>query len=65
MKNVKNEDTLSMKYLATFAVNINDIEIPVEIQFLTKDERQSCYRRNISHLIYNIYSLWVLKEDNS
>ena len=36
----------------TFAVDINDIEIPVEIQFLTKDERRSSRVEEKSHLIY-------------
>lgn len=36
----------------TFAVDIDDVEIPVEIQFLTKDERRSSRVEEKSHLIY-------------
>ena len=36
----------------TFAVDIDDVETPVEIQFLTKDERRSSRVEEKSHLIY-------------
>ena len=36
----------------TFAVYIDDVEIPVEIQFLTKDERRRSRKEELAHLIY-------------
>ena len=48
----------------TFAVNINDIEIPVEIQFLTKDERRRARIEEISHLIYKYLQSLGFSEDN-
>lgn len=36
----------------TFAVDIDDVEIPVEIQFLTKDERRRSRKEELAHLIY-------------
>ena len=36
----------------TFAVDIDDVEVPIEIQFLTKDERRSSRVEEKSHLIY-------------
>ena len=48
----------------TFAVNINDIEIPVEIQFLTKDERHRARIEEISHLIYKYLQSLGFSEDN-
>ena len=36
----------------TFAVNIDGVEVPIEIQFLTKDERRSSRVEEKSHLIY-------------
>lgn len=48
----------------TFAVDINDIEIPVEIQFLTKDERRRARIEEISHLIYKYLQSLGFSEDN-
>lgn len=48
----------------TFAVNINDIEIPVEIQFLTKDERRRARIEEISHLIYKYLQSLGFGKDN-
>ena len=36
----------------TFAVDIDNVEIPVEIQFLTKDERRRSRKEELAHLIY-------------
>ena len=36
----------------TFAVDIDGVEVPIEIQFLTKDERRSSRVEEKSHLIY-------------
>lgn len=36
----------------TFAVDIDDVEIPVEIQFLTKGERHRARTEEVSHLVY-------------
>lgn len=36
----------------TFAVDIDDVETPVEIQFLTKDERRRSRKEELAHLIY-------------
>ena len=36
----------------TFAVDIDDVEVPIEIQFLTKEERRSSRVEEKSHLIY-------------
>ncbi len=41
-------------------MNINDIEIPVEIQFLPKDERRRARIEEISHLIYKYLQSLVL-----
>lgn len=48
----------------TFAVDIDDIEIPVEIQFLTKDERHRARIEEISHLIYKYLQSLGFSEDN-
>ena len=36
----------------TFAVDIDDVETPVEIQFLTQDERRRSRKEELAHLIY-------------
>ena len=36
----------------TFVVVVDDVEIPVEIQFLTKDERRRSRKEELAHLIY-------------
>ena len=48
----------------TFAVDIDDVEIPVEIQFLTKDERHRARIEEISHLIYKYLQSLGFSEDN-
>ena len=48
----------------TFAVDIDDVEIPVEIQFLTKDERRRARIEEISHLIYKYLQSLGFSEDN-
>lgn len=48
----------------TFAVDIDGVEIPVEIQFLTKDERHRARIEEISHLIYKYLQSLGFSEDN-
>lgn len=36
----------------TFAVDIDDVEVPVEIQFITKDERRRARTGEVSHIAY-------------
>ena len=48
----------------TFAVDIDDVEIPVEIQFLTKDERHRARIEEISHLVYKYLQSLGFSEDN-
>lgn len=48
----------------TFVVAIDDVEIPVEIQFLTKDERHRARIEEISHLIYKYLQSLGFSEDN-
>ena len=48
----------------TFIVDIDGIEIPVEIQFLTKDERHRARIEEISHLIYKYLQSLGFSEDN-
>lgn len=36
----------------TFAVDVDDVEIPVEIQFITKDERRRARTGEVSHIAY-------------
>ena len=48
----------------TFAVDIDNVEIPVEIQFLTKDERHRARTEEISHLIYKYLQSLGFSEDN-
>ncbi len=48
----------------TFAVDIDDVEIPVEIQFITKDERRRARTREVSHLVYKYLQSQGFGEDN-
>lgn len=48
----------------TFAVDIDDVEIPVEIQFLTKDERRRARTEEVSHLVYKYLQSLGFSEDN-
>ena len=48
----------------TFIVDIDGIEIPVEIQFLTKDERHRARIEEISHIIYKYLQSLGFSEDN-
>ena len=48
----------------TFAMDIDDVEIPVEIQFLTKDERHRARIEEISHLVYKYLQSLGFSEDN-
>lgn len=48
----------------TFAVDIDDVEIPVEIQFLTKDERHRARTEEVSHLVYKYLQSLGFSEDN-
>lgn len=36
----------------TFAVDVDDVEVPVEIQFITKDERRRARTGEVSHIAY-------------
>jgi len=48
----------------TFAVDIDNVEIPVEIQFVTKDERHRARTEEVSHLIYKYLQSLGFSEDN-
>ncbi len=48
----------------TFAVDIDDAEIPIEIQFLTKDERRRARIEEVSHLVYKYLQSLGFSEDN-
>lgn len=48
----------------TFAVDIDDVEIPVEIQFITKDERRRARTEEVSHLVYKYLQSLGFSEDN-
>ena len=48
----------------TFAVDIDNVEIPVEIQFLTKDERRRARTEEVSHLVYKYLQSLGFSEDN-
>ncbi|MCG5095168.1 hypothetical protein MBN60_03150, partial [Candidatus Saccharibacteria bacterium] len=48
----------------TFAVDIDDVEIPVEIQFVTKDERHRARTEEVSHLVYKYLQSLGFSEDN-
>lgn len=48
----------------TFAVDIDGIEIPVEIQFLTKDERHRARTGEVSHIAYKYLQSQGFGKDN-
>ena len=48
----------------TFAVDIDDVEIPVEIQFITKAERRRARTEEVSHLVYKYLQSLGFSEDN-
>ena len=48
----------------TFAVDIDNVEIPVEIQFVTKDERHRARTEEVSHLVYKYLQSLGFSEDN-
>ena len=48
----------------TFAVDIDDIEVPVEIQFITKDERRRARTGEVSHIAYKYLQSQGFGKDN-
>ena len=48
----------------TLAVDIDDVEIPVEIQFITNDERRRARTEEVSHLVYKYLQSLGFSEDN-
>ena len=48
----------------TFAVDIDDVEIPVEIQFITKDERRRARTGEVSHIAYKYLQSQGFGKDN-
>lgn len=48
----------------TFVVVINDVEIPVEIQFITKDERCRARTGEVSHIAYKYLQSQGFGKDN-
>ena len=48
----------------TFAVDIDDVEIPVEIQFITKDERCRARTGEVSHIAYKYLQSQGFGKDN-
>ena len=48
----------------TFAVDIDGVETPVEIQFITKDERRRARTEELSHLVYKYLQSLGFSEDN-
>ena len=48
----------------TFAVDIDDVEVPVEIQFITKDERRRARTGDVSHIAYKYLQSLGFSEDN-
>lgn len=48
----------------TFAVDIDDAEIPIEIQFLTQGERRRARTEELSHLVYKYLQSLGFSEDN-
>ena len=49
---------------ATFAVDIDDVEVPVEIQFITKDERRRARTGEVSHIAYKYLQSQGFGKDN-
>ena len=48
----------------TFAVDIDDVEVPVEIQFITKDERRRARTGEVSHIAYKYLQSQGFGKDN-
>ena len=48
----------------TFAVDIDDVEVPVEIQFITKDERRRARTGELSHIAYKYLQSQGFGKDN-
>jgi hypothetical protein len=48
----------------TFVVAIDDVEIPVEIQFITKDERCRARTGEVSHIVYKYLQSQGFGKDN-
>lgn len=48
----------------TFAVDIDGVETPVEIQFVTKGERRRARTEEVSHLVYKYLQSLGFSEDN-
>lgn len=48
----------------TFAVDIDNAEIPIEIQFLTQGERRRARTEEVSHLVYKYLQSLGFSEDN-
>ena len=48
----------------TFAVDIDDVEVPVEIQFITKDERRRARTGEVSHIAYKYLQSLGFGKDN-
>ena len=48
----------------TFAVDIDDVEAPVEIQFITKDERRRARTGEVSHIAYKYLQSQGFGKDN-
>ena len=48
----------------TFAVDIDDVEVPVEIQFITKDERRRARTGGVSHIAYKYLQSQGFGKDN-
>ena len=48
----------------TFAVDVDDVEVPVEIQFITKDERRRARTGEVSHVAYKYLQSQGFGKDN-
>lgn len=48
----------------TFAVDVDGVEIPVEIQFITKDERRRARTEEVSHIVYKYLQSQGFGKDN-
>ena len=48
----------------TFAVDVDDVEVPVEIQFITKDERRRARTGEVSHIAYKYLQSKGFGKDN-
>ena len=48
----------------TFAVDVDDVEVPVEIQFITKDERCRARTGEVSHIAYKYLQSQGFGKDN-